>query len=154
MARVRVVFPLDAKDWHGYSTESLWADKVGRAKYKIINAPFFAKGLSFHDIVIGKRFRAGRVTFDSVVERGGFSAFHLVAKTERQSSEAFKHLLDRLRVCGADYEKGDFDTIVVYALSVPPSADIGEIYNLLEEGRGREVWDWELGHDGHPPDDP
>ncbi|MCP5335133.1 MAG: DUF4265 domain-containing protein [Oceanospirillaceae bacterium] len=37
--------------WHGYESESVWAEKISNDRCRIRNTPFYAKGVSFEDVV-------------------------------------------------------------------------------------------------------
>lgn len=50
-----------------------------------------------------------------------------------------------LEALGCSYEEGP-----VLAVDVPRCADIHAVYELLEAGASRNVWDFEEGHCGHP----
>jgi hypothetical protein len=61
---VRVRFDLDSSDWHGHGGETLWAEPVigtEWTKFRIMNSPFFVRGVSFLDVVKAKAHEAGRV---------------------------------------------------------------------------------------------
>ncbi|MEP7157674.1 MAG: DUF4265 domain-containing protein, partial [Betaproteobacteria bacterium] len=109
---VKVTFQLDANDWHGHSTESLWAEKVGRATYRILNVPFFAKEISYFDVVYARKDRRGRLLFEAIVDRGGFSTMHLVAKTKKVLTTAFQQAFGRLESLGIDRERGESGDLV------------------------------------------
>jgi hypothetical protein len=52
LAKVR--FDLDADDWHGHGSETLWASPLERTEwrtFRIENSPFFTQGISYQDIV-------------------------------------------------------------------------------------------------------
>jgi hypothetical protein len=148
--KTKVVFKLNPRKWHGHSTEALWAEKLGRGRYRILNAPFFAKGISYADVVSAKKNSRGQLAFDEVAKRGGFSSIHLVAKASKESTKAFTTLFSALKKLGIEYERGDWGDVVAFALNVPPETDIGRVYAILEKGRLTNLWDWEQGYDGHP----
>ena len=62
---VRVHFDLDSSDWHGHGGESLWAAPVVGTdwrNFRIMNSPFFVRGVSFQDVGESERTR-GRLRF-------------------------------------------------------------------------------------------
>lgn len=38
----------------------------------------------------------------------------------------------------------------LFAIDVPPEADIHGVYSMLEDGEREGAWDFEEGHCGHP----
>jgi len=52
---VIVTFDLDPRDWHGRPSEGLWAEPVANATpgsaLRLMNSPFFVRGVSYQDIV-------------------------------------------------------------------------------------------------------
>jgi uncharacterized protein DUF4265 len=149
---VRVLFDVDPMAWHGHSSESLWAATRNEG-YELRNVPFFAKEVSLGDVVAGTRDGEGMVRFSRVIERGGHSTIRVVTSADQASHAAFKSSLEALLRLGCHYESGSVQDLSVFAIDVPPNSDIGEVYLALELGREAELWDWELGFDGHPPDD-
>ena len=51
---IKIVFFLGEDQWHGYKTESVWADKIEDDRCRIRNTPFYANGVSFEDVVFIK----------------------------------------------------------------------------------------------------
>jgi hypothetical protein len=62
--RTKICFQLDQNEWHGYATESVWAQHVAGNRFRLLNTPFFAKGVSYLDVVIARD--RGRKTYLSV----------------------------------------------------------------------------------------
>jgi hypothetical protein len=50
------------------------------------------------------------------------------------------------------YEFADEGSKLLYAVDVPPAANIFEVYQILEDGEGLSVWAFDEGHCGHPTD--
>jgi hypothetical protein len=51
---IKIRFLLDTADWHGFPSERLWAEPIwdGTKKiFRLMNSPFYARGVSFLDIV-------------------------------------------------------------------------------------------------------
>jgi uncharacterized protein DUF4265 len=48
---VKITFALEPEAWHGYRTETVWAEKLGRNRYRLRNTPFYAFGVSAEDVV-------------------------------------------------------------------------------------------------------
>src|SRR6185295_16568999 len=86
ISRGALKFDLDASDWHGHGSETLWAAPVRDTEwrnFRIMNSPFFTRGISYLDTVraspTGNRFI---FDFDHVVERGGHSTYMVVVHEE------------------------------------------------------------------------
>jgi hypothetical protein len=140
---VKVVFKLDAAEWHRSSTESLWAESVGGDRFRLRNVPFFAFGVSNQDVVFAEEME-NTLFFKAVSLRGGHSTYRLRLLVTR-SSERFEESWRPLKDLGCSYEEG-----AVLAVDVPPAADIYAVYSALDAGEGAGVWDFEEGHCGHP----
>ncbi len=140
---VRVLFQLEPGAWHGIATERLWAEPVGHGRFRLRNTPFFAFGVSFHDVVFGEE-RKGQIMFSGVSLRGGHSTYRLMPEKTRRGD--FPRYWAPLQELGCSYEEEGR----VLAVDVPPHANINEAYVLIEEGYSAGVWDFEEGHCGHP----
>jgi hypothetical protein len=75
---VKVHFDLDSSDWHGHGGESLWAAPVVGTTWKnfrIMNSPFFVRGIDFLDVVKATAHETGFVfefetVFDPYADHG------------------------------------------------------------------------------------
>ena len=47
--KVKVSFPIDTERY-GFSDETPWCELLGDGKFKLLNIPFFATGVSLHDV--------------------------------------------------------------------------------------------------------
>ncbi len=145
---VRVRFKLEPNAWHGHVTERLWAEKVGGNRYRLRNSPFYAKGVSFLDIVFAEPDPDGQLVFIGVSLRSGHSTYRVMLKIAL-GQPAFREHWDPLEELGCRYE-GVHGKLL--AVDVPPTADIYRVYKLLESGEEAGTWDFEEGHCGHPVD--
>jgi hypothetical protein len=142
---VKILFELDAADWHGGGAETLWAELVvshGRPVFKICNSPFCAKGISFEDIVRASPTKyEGVYEFGEVLERGGHSTFMLLMKPDDARVTSYWMLLER---AGCSYESGTEHLSVgvrtLYSVDVPPSSNLSEVCEILQEGLDHDVW--------------
>ena len=138
---VKILFELEA-GWHGYETETLWAEPVGGERYRLRNSPFFAFGVSAEDIVFA-RSEDGVLRFKGVSIAGGHSTYRIVlADVTRDDVERFLRPLAEL---GCTYEEGK-----ALAVDVPPAANIYQVYSLLEAGEARGLWEFDEGNCRHP----
>ena len=138
---VKVVFKLK-EAWHGHATESLWAEGLGNGEYSLQNSPFFAHGASYLDVVKAKESN-GQLIVRKVVRPSGHSTYRVFVLEERD----FSQWSQRLQEAGCTYERA---TEHLYAIDVPPEADVYRTYDILEMGVKEGVWDFEEGHCGHP----
>lgn len=141
---VKVVFRLEPGAWHGNATERLWAEPLGKNRFRLRNSPFYAFGVSNNDVVLGTE-TEGQTLFRNVLVRSGHSTYRLRPRTRDLSAPSFARAWNPLQTLGCSYEEGP-----VLAVDVPPSADIYAVYDLLNAGETSGVWEFEEGHCGHP----
>jgi len=142
---VKVVFRLQESDFHSHATESLWARPNGGNRFRLENIPFYAYGVSYHDVV-STVIEEALPFFQGVLERGGHSTYRIFLP-EAISEEKFEEYWNGLGSLGCTYERG---TDYLIAVDVPPEVDIYTAYEALERGVNAGVWDFEEGHCGHP----
>ena len=142
---VKVAFPLEATSWHGVATETMWAETVGENLYRLRNSPFYAFGVSAEDVVSAK-LGGGLLIFSDVVQRSYHSTYR-VFRLPQASDKSFRSYWEQLEELGCTYEQGDPEKL--FAIDVPPQADIYSVYDVLERGEASEVWGFEEGHCGH-----
>jgi len=142
---VKVVFELPKSDWYDYGTESMWASHLGHDRYRLENIPFYAYGVSYGDVIVAGQIQ-GQIVFRIVSHRGGHSTYR-VFLYEGTTDEKFKRIWGELEQLGCTYEKA---TDRLFAIDVPPQANIYEAYGILERGETSQAWDFEEAHCGHP----
>lgn len=140
----RIVFPLEAGAWHGFATETMWAETVSPGRYRLRNTPFYAQAVSFEDVVEA-RFSGAELQFEHAVERSGHSTYRLFVEAGI-TSPLFRLHWAPLETLGCSFEQGGN----LLAVDVPREADIHVVYELLEAGARANAWDFEEGHCGHP----
>lgn len=155
MPKLRVYFRLDPTDWHGRSNEGLWAEPIENATpgtvFRLLNSPFFARGVSYLDIVqtAPRESGVGR-EFAGVVDRGGHSTYMILVPPE---SKQFPDLWEELRRLGCSYESMTINLSVgvrtLHSVDVPDVADIHAVYNVLKKGEANDSWMFQEGHAGH-----
>jgi len=143
---VKVVFEL-GDDWHGFSSESVWAEKVSNNRCKLKNSPFYVKDVSLEDVIFVNKKSEGHFLFESISLRGGHSTYRIVI-SKSTSEEYFEKYWNPLKQLGCSYEAVD-NIYSVLAVDVPSNVDIYEVYERLSEGEKVNVWDFEEGHCGH-----
>lgn len=146
----KVILNLSPEDWHGHSTEIVWGEKVGDKRYRLRSVPFYAKGLSFGDIV-NTITRNGSEVVTGVSLRGGHSTYRVfVTAPNSIGSPEFDRVWLPITAYGCTYERASQHLM---AIDVPPSADMNEVYALLQSGELTGVWEFEEGHCSHPRND-
>lgn len=143
----KIYFLFGANEWHGHDSESIWAEHTGGNKYKIKNTPFFAKGVSFEDVV-SVREKDDMLVYDKTVISAGHSTYRILVKEENLPSPFYSYWKP-IEKLGCSYEENDETAMRMYAVDVPSSSDIHQVYSLLEAGETAGVWDFEEGHCGH-----
>jgi hypothetical protein len=143
----KILVRLPAGSWHGFETETIWAEKVGEDQYRLRNVPFFAKGFAVGDVVATTVDHDGVRVVDRVTIQGGHSTYRMfLTNGTTMGSMRFKEAWDRLAALGCTYERA---TGHLVAVDVPPHADIQKVYVLLQQAENEGVWEFEEGHCGH-----
>ncbi len=143
----KVFFKLNADSWHGYSTESVWAEPISSNRYRLRNTPFFAKGVSFEDIVFIQE-QDGDLVFESTSIAAGHSTYRILLGKSVPDRD-FSKYWHPLEEAGCSYESAVREKMLLLAVDVPPNADINAVYKLLEKGEKDGIWGFEEGHCGH-----
>ena len=147
---VKVRFDTDPNGLSAGSPERLWARKLLGApvSFEIQNSPFYAKGVSFLDIVeaIEDPEIPGVFQYRRTLKPSGNSTYRILVDT---GSNLFSTYWENLAALGCTYEWADQGTTLLYAVDVPAHADIFKVYSVLEKGEEDEIWDFDEGHCGH-----
>jgi hypothetical protein len=124
--------------------ENMHADPLPDNTFRLENSPFY-----FYGISLGDRFQAtaedGRLFFSRVIERGG----HCTYRIKLPSGKAHNHFLEfwqPLEALGCSYESSGANERRLYAIDIPPGADVNAIYRLLEDGEEAGNWVFEEGY--------
>ena len=143
---VKVLFELGDDTLRPGETETVWAEDLGGTRFRIRNTPFYARGFSFHDVVITTTDPEGFPIVSGVAERSGHSTYRLFVHRGIKTDPAFNRHWQPLERMGCSFE-GATDKLL--AVDIPSECDIREAYRLLEEGEEAKVWEFEEGHCGH-----
>lgn len=151
MSLSKLCFSLDPSDWHGRSQETIWVDVVsvegGRGILRVQNSPFFAKNVSFLDLVEGNKLEDGVFAFLGVLKRSGHSTYIILCPVEQT---AFDALWTPLQDAGCTYESGRIETSMgvmnMFSVDIPPGRDVDRIYSLLQDGENKGVWMFQEAH--------
>jgi|SRR5579884_3100659 len=136
--KAKIVFPLDEGP-----AETMWADHLGNALYKIDNIPWFAYGVSLDD-VISVRYVEGdpRPYFDHVVVPSGKVTYR-VTFTEslpREARTEANALLENIKELAEASSRYSDDYVAIVASA---TAARSGIERLLDIGESSGFWDWE-----------
>jgi hypothetical protein len=143
---VKVIFELP--EGSPYGAESLWAEKVAEGKYRLDNSPFYVYGYSHRDVVTAVEADEALVVQGPCL-RSGHSTYRvfLALGLSIDSPEAAGYWR-RLKDLGCSYEGASKR---LFAVDVPPLANIVAVYRILEDGEKAGIWEFEEGHCGHSP---
>jgi hypothetical protein len=153
---VKVVFPLDPEDWHGFSSERVWAEPVAQTAeggaYRVMNSPWNIFGVSFLDIVHAKRNADGTLLFDRIIKHNGHSTFMLlVPPAGHPAASRFDGFWKKLEELGCHYEWKNTLTSRgherLFSVDVPDAAKLSSVVQILEQGLKEGIWDYQEGHD-------
>jgi hypothetical protein len=122
--KIQVELPDNAE----FSGESFWARPLGDRLYELRNAPFFAHGLNWGDVVQCEEALGCRPIVTGVVRRGGHRTLRVTFLVEDEGLR--DDVLAELRARGASHEHA-WDTL--YALDVRPDADLEDVVAFVDE---------------------
>ena len=108
--------------------ETLWADPLGGDRYRLDNLPFWAYGVSVHDVIEARPDDSGRPAFVRVVEKSGNRTVRVVLKPPADRAPESQAVLDGLRALGCGYEGMNPGYL---AVNVPPAVDLGAVAAYL-----------------------
>jgi hypothetical protein len=141
---VKVTIPLPEDNLAGAASESVWAEPQGDGTYRVKNVPFYAKGISFDDLVKAEP-KDDVLMFKGVVRRSGHSTYRIFANDGRTAPDVVA-LVETLKKMHCDIEPA---TDKLVGVDVLPEADIHKVYATLEEAERAGKIDFQEGHCGH-----
>jgi uncharacterized protein DUF4265 len=148
---VKIRFDLDALDWHGHGSETLWAEPLaerGADVFVVRNSPFFTRGVNYLDIVMASPTDHLDVyAFRSVVEQGGHSTYMLLFEPGDVRVPSYWALVEDV---GCSFEsmtvRLSMGVRTLYSVDVPEHADLTEVYRLLARGEAMGLWVFQEGY--------
>ncbi|WP_068311833.1 DUF4265 domain-containing protein [Polycladidibacter hongkongensis] len=135
-----ISLPLNPQDWHGYTSEQVWASAVGDGRYKLENTPFFAHGLALGDVVRARKSK-GKLLFEAVMTPSGHATYRIIIEDEA-SPEEVNQFWGRLDALGCTCEDIEGD-LPLFSIDVPPGIDLDTVRARLQEGEDYGVWSFE-----------
>jgi len=145
--KFRLVINLDSEDWHGLSTETVWATKI-EEKYRIENYPLYAKGISYGDLVFGHSIGDNLIQLDSIFETSGNSTYRVLYGQEVAIKA--QALLKKLKDLGCGFEGGEINALNIATVNIPEKVNADRAWKIIKSGLDSEVWEVEEGVDRHP----
>lgn len=139
--KLAILLPSDA--WHGFESESVWAEAVDDGTMRILNTPFFAKGISYKDVVsikVGPEV----MWFDSIVKKSGHSTYRILLG-DSTGDMTFRIRWNDIASLGCTYEAFIRGSLRMYAVDIPPGVVVRGVYALLASGEKDGIWDFDEG---------
>src|SRR3989344_521796 len=112
-------------------TESLWARATDGGNLILENVPFHVPGVSLEDEITYK-IKDDVLYFDKIVKKGGHSTYRILQLCDNPK-ENFDLYWKPIQDLGGSYESKIDGSRVLYAIDIPPEADISRIYQLMEK---------------------
>jgi hypothetical protein len=112
----------------GEEVETLWADPVGPALYRLDNTPFWAYGISWQDIVEARPDSAGVLRFVRVAEKSGHRTVRVILTPGIAESPAQRALIDAVVAMGCSFEGCNPRYITV---DLPPGVELNRVAAYL-----------------------
>lgn len=143
----KITFQVSPDENAGVRSESIWAEPLGDAQYRLHNVPFYAREVSLGDTVLAKE-HDGALWVEKILQRGGHSTYRVfLCDALDMKSDAFRIAWKDIEALGCTFENANGRW---FAVDIPPDADADSAYELLERGEADGVWTFEEGHCGHP----
>jgi hypothetical protein len=137
---VKVIFHCEKDEvgWPPIGAEGVWAIDLGDGKYQLDNTPFFARGVAWKDLVLG-RLEDGKVIFQRVHKYSGHSTIRIFCKDDEKRNS----LSEELKRMGCSYE--GIPQYKMVAIDVPLTVDLKQIQAFLDRGEQKGEWAYEEG---------
>lgn len=134
----KIMFHLQ-KDADGYPPddwETLWAYEIEPGLYSIDNVPFFARGVSWGDVVSAER-EGNELHFKEVVRPSDHSVLRVIVHDPSKVGE----MHDKLNELGNDTEQSHLPSLLT--VDVPPAVDLQKVLDFLNVGETDGRWTYE-----------
>ncbi|MBW8636158.1 DUF4265 domain-containing protein [Hoeflea sp. WL0058] len=144
---VKIVIELGEDGWLGHETEGVWAERISDDLYCILNSTWFAKGISFEDVVVTSE-REEKLFYEHISAKSGNSTYRIMLPDEDCESR-FEEYWRPLEAIGCTYEGMSLGKRQLLSVNAPKSTEINTAYRLLKAGEDSGVWVFEEGDCGH-----
>ena len=109
--------------------ETIWARRLGADQFQLDNTPWYAYGVSWHDVIEARpQTPNGFPEFIRVVRKSGYRTIRLILDPPANVAPQSQAILDRLRQLGCSYEGANHNYI---GIDIPPSVDLMAIRDFL-----------------------
>ncbi|HEY1747939.1 MAG TPA: DUF4265 domain-containing protein [Xanthobacteraceae bacterium] len=125
--------------WPPYGVETLWAEVLTPNRLRLLNSPFFAKGISYLDDIIVAN-NDGVFDFLEVAKRSGHGTVRALLRDDKQQAFA-EHAVAATSKLGCSTEWGG----AVASIDIPPSVNADLALEALVEARDRGAIYLEIG---------
>ena len=116
----------------GLGAPQVEPEASGLSQASLENSPLYAYGVSYQDVLVAREDADGALRFVSVQNRGGHSTYRVVLKGAATRSD-FEMYWKPIEQLGCTYESSR-DPETAFAIDVPPSTDVYDVFPLLENG--------------------
>ena len=145
----KVLFELEKAEHHDFAAETIWTEVLGNNKYRLLNIPLYVYGASFGDVV--EAYENDEETsfpiVEEVVERSGHSTYRIFVYEGAVDNPSFNKYWEPIEALGCSFEGQTGNKML--GVDVPPEANIGTVFELLQDGENAEVWGFEEGNCVH-----
>jgi uncharacterized protein DUF4265 len=135
------------------SIENMHAEPLSDDTFRLANSLFYFCGISFGD-QFSVKVEDGRLFYSKVTARGVHSTYRVKLPPGKPHSHFLKFWTP-LEALGCTFEGTGANERRLYAIDIPPGADVHAIYRLLQDGEEAGKWEFEEGHyagnKGQPP---
>jgi Domain of unknown function (DUF4265) len=148
----KIMIELEDEPWHGGGVETLWAEKctdgANENNFKVMNSPFFARGVNFLDIVEAEPTDNNFFyKYKKHIKFCGHSTYMIIYDISSIEAEA---ALDKIIKIGCSYESTKYKFIDgekwLISLDIPPETDIQAVYKFLEKTENDNIWIFQEGY--------
>ncbi|MEU8200599.1 DUF4265 domain-containing protein [Streptosporangium sp. NPDC049046] len=141
--RIKVWFRFVPREgWLPYSTEGLWATRLGEDTARLESVPFLQEGVAMGDVVRFATDAEGLHWAKERAEASGGCTVRVLAVPSGPLGPSAQAVHERLAPFGLDGEVFSKDLPLV-AFNVPPDAELGQIKALLIRGEEDGWWHFE-----------
>jgi Domain of unknown function (DUF4265) len=116
------------------ANESVWVEKIGDY-FKLLNIPFFAPNLAFHD-VISVEDDEGTLYFDDIIEQSGHSTVQIIIFIVSE----IPRILNQIEKHGCTWEGMHGQKYI--AMDIPPNIDYKLIKSFLKVEFNNKILDY------------
>ncbi|MCP2337363.1 DUF4265 domain-containing protein [Actinomadura rupiterrae] len=125
----KIAFDLEQErpDWPPVAVERLWGEKTGiRLEVRVVNVPFFARGLAIGDLV---QVRPDHDRRELVFDHHKAKSDHSTIRIVEMEDGCWRNFVADIEALGCHWEVGDVKAMV--AIDVPGDVNYATVIDLL-----------------------